>query len=453
MTSGDAPLPGAVDLAELARLRLHEADPAGARELLGRMAPGAGLALAGEILAWEGAFGEARSAFRAALARDPLDAAAAAGSMQLELLGGNPAAALEIGHRMGAAAAASSSCCQAMADACSTLGMWGAAEAWLTRALAGDPDPDDGQRRNHELLLSILAHVPGGLYLLDRPLPLPIELTARFTQGIPVIEITIDGHRFDMALDTGASEMVLTIDAAAAVPFAHRVEGATVVGGGGEIDTGFGVLRTIEVAGLRVRNVLCGIVALPLPLHALGVDGVIGPAALFGRERIGIDYGTGRVTIRPSGAPGVGAAPCIVASNLPFVHVAANGGRSWPFLVDSGAAASFVFGEYGEIEGSVESGSDVPATGIGGSRSAGPVARGVRLELTGTTLGPLSVFRRAPLDAAAAARITGFRWGGILGGDAFAGRTLVVDYGARWVSLSPAESSMVGGQAPPSAVE
>ncbi|MDX2099865.1 MAG: retropepsin-like aspartic protease [Leptolyngbyaceae cyanobacterium bins.59] len=88
----------------------------------------------------------------------------------------------------------------------------------------------------------------------------------------PIIEVRVNGHRFEMIVDTGANDTVITHQMAKqlAIPVVakRRFDTASAQG----IELPIGLLRSLAVSGAEVRNLQVAIAGPELPTGLLGQD-------------------------------------------------------------------------------------------------------------------------------------------------------------------------------------
>jgi hypothetical protein len=208
-----------------------------------------------------------------------------------------------------------------------------------------------------------------------------------------------------------------------------------------------GLVDRLEVLGLTLEDVPVGVADLgPRLASGLGVAGVLGVQTVFSRDVVTIDYAAGRIErskrSRAEGWPMVylGGAGISVVGRL-------EGGQEGLFQIDTAVDVPMVTSTYLDVSLALH----VPW-------SVGPAQRREMNGLAGSANGAIRsiagsrfcashekscidlprVNAWAPL-AATVARITGIEHVGILGGSAFQGRVVDLDYPALRVRVRPAE--------------
>jgi hypothetical protein len=179
---------------------------------------------------------------------------------------------------------------------------------------AADLAPAVGQEGRHELLMKLVEKDP---YEVNGPQ----EVTVPFTSVFPVaiIRAKLNGQNVLMAVDTGASDLLL--DEAA-----FRVEKVTPVPGqvatlwnGGRMPVDQALVRTLEIGGISISNCPAGVLnlgkwSLEVNPHGEKLAGVIG-LNLLRRFTPTLDFKKQKLTLR---RPGVAFTPRAGAKRIPF---------------------------------------------------------------------------------------------------------------------------------------
>lgn len=338
------------------------------------------------------------------------------------------------------------------------------AERWLRRARAQDPADSAATRLLAEALYrqdrfpEAAALLRGGREDLKARLldgfggrtPYRIEGTASAaelpflqTDPIPVVTVSVNGHRANFIIDTGGSEVYLEPEFAEQVGAAIAGASAGGFAGGQTKDVRRGRIDSLGLGGFTVRNLPVNIVdtkfiGRDVVAKGLDVAGFIGTVLLY-HFLPTLDYPRGRLVLRRK-----------TAANLrPFVAGAARGrstavpfwlegdhylvtwgaaGRGSPalFLIDTGGAGiGFVPGPAYVAEAGIE----LPA-----ERADGPAIGSVKVRpftADSVSVGPLversipAIFGAFPPSLETS---SGFRLAGIISHEFFKHYAVTVDF-------------------------
>lgn|GEM_PF-3588271 len=407
---------------------------AAVRDTAGRGHDPAALDTLGVALLRLGRSADAEAVFRRALAARPGDATARAGLGKLALFAGREAEA----ESLLAGLAAEPGALADLFAARLRRGDWTGAAALA---------PEVEQHGRVAMLERLAAEPPYAIVAG------PEISEALWTRAFPtpLVRVRLDGESVLMAVDTGASDLLVDESAARRIGIApvggewstfwngtrHAVRGALV--------------RRLEIAGFRIERLPAGVLPLrrwSILVHPQGepVAGVIG-LNLLRRFTPTLDYRRNRLVLRRPGAPW---SPPADDARVPFelwgeaelmTHGTLAGGRRMAFIVQTGfpgcgiAAPSEVLDEIGVRPGGI-------AKLV---KSAGQMVQGRPwTEVTVPSVAVGAVTRdkvtgwSGALDAAELWR-HGVRRDAVLAGQFFRGRALTIDWARRELRISAAK--------------
>jgi hypothetical protein len=254
-------------------------------------------------------------------------------------------------------------------------------------------------------------------------------LTARFRQGLVFVDVAVgSAPAASFLLDTGAGQTV--VDARYASLAALPLGDPLVLRGGG------GVREARRSQTVRLRptggpeGLVDPIVADLSPLaRGMGqrLDGILGDDFL-GRHGLELDYGARRAVLHGGGAlaPPPAAVPLRFA-HTPYVRARVTlGGRvaMAEFQIDTGSNSALnLWRSFSRAAFPSARGWPAPGLGVGGG-TEGRRARIDLLEVAGQRIaGPV-----ADLDDDARPDDAGPDYGGVIGGPAWAGRAIILDF-------------------------
>jgi hypothetical protein len=370
---------------------------------------------------------EARRLFERVLALAPHDETAAAGLGKIALFQGAPAAAesllAPLADRVPGAAAD-------LFAARLRLERWEAAAA-LAEA-AGQP--------GRAALLHRLAE-PAGAWHVEGPAQVEIAWTRCWP--VPIVKAKLNGESVLLAVDTGASDLILDAAAARRCGVIILPEQAPVFWSGTRVAARLALAQRLELGALRFEQ----IPAATTPLHKWSLEanpdgeplaGVIG-ANLLARFTPTLDYRRCALVLR---RPGTAFTPGEGALRVPFelwgereitVYGSLNAGRRMALVLQTGVpgcgvgAPSDVFEEVGVRPGSVSRAVSAAGTWLQGrpwasvvvpTVAVGPVVRD-RVRGWSGALDPSELWRQ------------GVRRDALLSSDFLRGRRVTIDWDRR----------------------
>jgi len=248
-----------------------------------------------------------------------------------------------------------------------------------------------------------------------------------FDADKPVVNVSLDGHRLRMQVDTGAETSVLTIAGAAALGLAPGPMRQKVEGLGGT--AGYGTVRLDRIAfgGQTVRGHDLPVMRLQGPGD---LGGLIG-ADLLAPYQVELDVPSRRLTLfRADGcaAPGPSwpsvALAWTTAHTLPIVAADLDG-QTVMALLDTGATASAV--DARQVNADLRGDRQIQSYGAGGMSIAGRVHRFGILTLGGVSVSGPSL-RVVALDRSIGVGL-------LIGMDVLASRRIWLDYARRRVFI------------------
>jgi predicted aspartyl protease len=142
-----------------------------------------------------------------------------------------------------------------------------------------------------------------------------VEMPFIVTDPLPMVRARIDGHDATLIIDTGATAIALSADAAKRFGIATQAVGQGTFAGGKHAEVSAGRIDRFDVQGLSVGNIAADILPGAMQIEGHAVDGAIGTTFL--RHFLStIDYKRARLVLRPASA------------SAAFEASAANGGAS-----------------------------------------------------------------------------------------------------------------------------
>ncbi|HJU90495.1 MAG TPA: aspartyl protease family protein, partial [Gemmatimonadaceae bacterium] len=204
-------------------------------------------------------------------------------------------------------------------------------------------------RATIESWADLFRRLPPSTVTFDaQPSIVPLSRTAL---GTPLVPVTVNGRTRFFWLDTGSSFTMLSSDVAtvAGVP-ALAEDSLEIVTTTGRVAARAAVIDSLRVGHVLFRHhpamiVDANLLRLTVPgapgeSQVLAIDGIIGFDAIR-RMDIEIDYGHGRVTMRPSGRRAGSAERNLFWIGYPVVRLRSPTGRSVHFGLDTGADETF----------------------------------------------------------------------------------------------------------------
>jgi hypothetical protein len=265
--------------------------------------------------------------------------------------------------------------------------------------------------------------------------PAPI----RFRKSLNLIftSVMINGKGpYDFAIDTGASQAVLSEKLAAELglkPVTTTVMHG--VGGGGRIDTKLYSVDEISVGDVKIRKVPVGTFNDPLVTQL--ADGILG-TALLSDFILTVNYPASQLELTRKRTPNTAGeiVPAWFFSNLLLVPIDINGKRG-NFVVDTGAVTTVLShamaANLGVTERTPGAKVDLGLSGVGGFE-------GVVLKVPNVTLKTAKNAEAFPqvvaIDLKDISKMIGTEIAGVLGFDFLDGYKVTLDYYAAEVHLS-----------------
>ncbi|HEX5000838.1 MAG TPA: aspartyl protease family protein [Terriglobia bacterium] len=275
----------------------------------------------------------------------------------------------------------------------------------------------------------------------ERPLPIPF----RKTLNLIFSDVFINNQGpFRFAIDSGATLTAVNpqvISALGLKPLTTTVMHG--IGGNGKAESSMFRADTLQIGGIRIRNVPLGTYNDPVVSQI--ADGIIGTSALA-EFIVTINYPENRVDLTRNvpgpGAPETDTIPAWFFSNLLLVPAEING-HPGNFLVDTGAVASVLSHSMAAQLGVTR---DTPGAraaqalgGVGGADGSVLTAPNVTIKVSKTT-------RRfdamLAIDLKDFSRMIGTEISGIMGFDLLDGRAVTLDYSAPEVRLISAPENI-----------
>ena len=260
-----------------------------------------------------------------------------------------------------------------------------------------------------------IAFVPGRIALdtamQEQWLPL---ITTR--SGGPVVTIELNGQPVKALVDTGMPTMTLDAGWAAAHTVPSQPNGFVDNLGGGEAQVGIAPVDTLQIGGVLQTGGAIQVADLSGISQVAGItiEGIVG-ADFLSRQAVEIDFDTGRIRFRPSGAtPPAGVRMPLrlrERGKRLLTAITVSGGRKEkrldPVLIDTGDDSSLAITRAAWPDAASELRlTDIAAMNMGGTIYRTDVARLNGVQLGGQTTDAVPTrFEDKPLDAGDAARI------------------------------------------------
>lgn len=269
------------------------------------------------------------------------------------------------------------------------------------------------------------------------PNPTPI----RFRKSLNLIftGVTINGQGpFDFAIDTGASQTVLSEKLVAQLglkPITTTIMHG--VGGGGKIDTKLYQVKDIGVGDVRIKNLPVGTFNDPLVTQL--ADGILA-TAMLSDFILTVNYPGNQLELARKRTPSISSSEVLPAwyfSNLLLVPVDVNGQHRGNFIVDTGAVTTVIShgmaANLGINENTPGAKIDLGIAGVGGFE-------GVVLRVPNVTFKTAKSSEVFPqvvsIDLKQISKMIGTEVSGVVGYDFFDQYKLTLDYYAAEVRLA-----------------
>ncbi len=268
-----------------------------------------------------------------------------------------------------------------------------------------------------------------------------VDLPVREDRGQFIVRVQIGGRGLDLALDTGASGIVLDDDVVRALGLAHYGSISNAANAGRFLTTN-SIVPEMTVGELRMHNVVVSTVP-----HVDADSGDYKVVGLLGFDFIGalalkLDYARGRIAaikpdafVAPSGTATY-AIPIRLGRQIPLADVSINGVLGERFVIDTGAAGTMLVFDYfarRHREAFTEAlflGDQLHFQGVGGSFQTQPyhvaAAKLGNIQFTGFTIYRVTSARSFSGDL-----------DGLLGSGLLALFAVYTDYGNSMIYLVP----------------
>jgi predicted aspartyl protease len=270
------------------------------------------------------------------------------------------------------------------------------------------------------------------------------RLPARFDRKRIYVRVAIGRHSYDFLLDSGASGIVLSTDAAKQLGL--ETYGSGSVTGAAELTSGRVIVPLLDVGALKMRDVVVRTAPLGDEERSERVSGLLG-FDFIASAVLRIDYERGTLDAYENAGfvqpPGSTAVEVRLGEQIPMATVRVGESVGEDFLVDTGAGTSLlVFSHFATAHPAdvsddgvgaalASSGIGVAASGIGGRIGIRPV-QVKRFRFGSTTFDdPLVYVAESPH---ALGRDTA---DGLVGADVLSRFTLYLDYAQSRIFLEP----------------
>jgi hypothetical protein len=248
----------------------------------------------------------------------------------------------------------------------------------------------------------------------------------------PVVVATINGGEpVALLVDTGASSCLLTEAAAEALGLEQRPDTTLQIMATGGLIPSWKDLVAMELGSALVEDVEVVVADLPIA----GLAGILSPQAAFPGQRLELDFAHHELRVSPTDdQPLAGVElPYRQHGGRPYLELTLSGRPTRPVVIDSGAARTHIDEAWEALAPSLERGETAHAEGAGGARSAIIPATGVLEASAGALPLPLT---DPSLYTPQSTGAPGLKNHGLLGADAWMGRTLTLDPSSGRMALS-----------------
>jgi hypothetical protein len=263
-----------------------------------------------------------------------------------------------------------------------------------------------------------------------------VRLPARIVGGRIYVRVDIAGRGLDFLLDSGAG--AITIDDAVARELKLPIYGRSTQTVAGSFPTGRVVVPSVAIGALAMRDVVMHTLPYSAPeTKTVRVVGLLGYDFLAGTS-LRIDYADGTIDALRPGAlvapPGAGALDVRLNSGTPVARATIGTATGDDFIIDTGAAFSYVifqrFARLHRDELQSQNAARV-GSGVGGSFSYRPI------ETTRVILGAWSLDDATGVEALAPNAFGFDNEDGLIGSDILKRFTVYLDYADGRVLLEP----------------
>lgn len=298
-----------------------------------------------------------------------------------------------------------------------------------------DPDRLAEAKAGLEMLEAFGRDTIGAVEAPASPSPI------RFRKSLNLIfaSVMVDGQGpFDFAIDTGASQTVLSEKLASQLglkPITTTIMHG--VGGVGRVETKVYRMGEIRIGDVKIRNLPVGTFNDPLVTQI--ADGIIGTAALADYI-ITVNYPESQVELArkpPTTSSASDSIPTWYFSNLLLIPVELNGKHRGNFIVDTGAVTTVIShsiaAQLGVNEDTPGAKIDLGIAGVGGFE--GVVLRVADVTFT-TGQASESFTQVVSIDLKQISKMIGTEVAGVVGTDFFDQYKLILDYYGAHIRLT-----------------
>jgi predicted aspartyl protease len=289
-----------------------------------------------------------------------------------------------------------------------------------------DPDRLAEAKAALEMFESFGGSEIGVLDAPQNPAPIPF----RKSLNLIFARVMVNGKGpFEFAVDTGASQIVLSDKLAMALglkPVTSTIMHG--VGGAGRVESKLYKVNELTVSDIKVKNVPVGTFSDPLLSQV--ADGIFG-AAILSDFIVTINYPNNEIQLskKAENAPSADTLPAWCFSNLLLVRLEVNGQQRGNFIVDTGAVTTVLShvmaAKLGVTESTPGAKVDLGLTGVGG-------LEGVVLRVPNVTFKTTKNSETYPqvvsIDLKQISRMLGTEVSGVIGSDFFDEYKLTLDY-------------------------
>lgn len=250
-----------------------------------------------------------------------------------------------------------------------------------------------------------------------------VVLPFSYAGSQPVVLVAVNGSApVPLLVDTGASSSLLTEEAASALGLNKREDTALMITATGGMIPSWRDLVVLELGEARIEDVEVLVADLPIA----GLAGILSPQATWPGNVVEMDFV--RHELRASPASGQELAGVLLPyrqhEERPYIELRTADRPARPVVIDTGAGNTQVAEAWEQLGAPLERGDTSFAEGAGGARSEVIQTTGLLEATAGALPLPLqnpTLYTPHPSDAPTVANF------GLLGADAWMGRTLSID--------------------------
>ena len=168
------------------------------------------------------------------------------------------------------------------------------------------------------------------------------------TDPLPIVQVSVGGRQAEFLIDTGAPDVLVSVDLVSQLGLHPQAAGEGVFAGGKRAPVERTVVPELQIGSVRIANAPAGVMRGGLASPGHKIDGVIGTGLLMHFAPT-LDYCAGRLVLRPRGGSaeveraarrsGANVVPIWLAGDhFVLARARLKGGSERLFLVDTGLA-------------------------------------------------------------------------------------------------------------------